>query len=138
MTQPRLNRRNFLSAGAWGATVLSLPACGYYSAEQGDAYAPWDFDQTGTPQLVAVRAAILAASPHNTQPWRFETTADRIDLFAEPSRELGAMDPLGREQHIGLGCALENMVLAVQDRGLRARVEVMQAQPVPYIASVWL
>ncbi|CAN0594118.1 unnamed protein product, partial [Laminaria digitata] len=41
-------------------------------------------------------------------------------------------------QHIGLGCALENMVLAVQDRGLWARVEVMQAQPVPYIASVWL
>jgi hypothetical protein len=39
-------------------------------------------------------------------------STDWIDLFADTSRGLGTMDPLGREMQISLGCALENLVLA--------------------------
>ena len=62
---------------------------------------------------------MLAASPHNTQPWIFEVGDDTIDVFLDDSRTTGAVDPLGREQHIGLGCALENLVLGCLARGLR-------------------
>ena len=56
-----------------------------------------------------VRAGILAASPHNTQPWRFRVSPTRVELYADPARSLGAFDPYLREMHIGLGCAVENM-----------------------------
>ena len=68
---------------------------------------------------------MLAASPHNTQPWIFEVGADTIDVFLDDSRTTGAVDPLGREQHIGLGCALENLVLGCLARGLRPTVTML-------------
>jgi hypothetical protein len=64
-----------------------------------------------------VRAAILAANPHNSQPWLFHVTATQIDLFADLSRNLGAVDPFLIEMHIGLGCALENLLQAATANG---------------------
>ena len=84
-----------------------------------DAWANWRDDRT---LLGAVAAATLAANPHNTQPWIFHVTADNIELFADPSRRTGTLDSLDREHHIGLGCALENLVLAASARGYRATV----------------
>ena len=57
-------------------------------------------------------AAILAANPHNSQPWRFRVSDTQIDLFADRGRNLGTIDPFLREMHIGLGAALENLLLA--------------------------
>ena len=62
--------------------------------------------------------AVLAASPHNTQPWIFGVGADAIDVFVDPARGTGTVDPFGREQYVGLGCALENLVLGCRARGL--------------------
>jgi len=80
-------------------------------AGAGAAYEPWtDWRSDATPgPLALVRAGILAANPHNTQPWLFQVGARRIELFADTRRHLGAFDPYLREMHIGLGCALENM-----------------------------
>jgi hypothetical protein len=64
-----------------------------------------------------VRAAILAANPHNSQPWRFHILPASIDLYADRSRNIGSIDPLLREMHIGLGCALENLILAASAQG---------------------
>jgi len=86
-----------------------------------DAWRQWR-EERGYPGLAA--AAVLAASPHNTQPWLFRVHDDRIDLYADSARGLGTLDPFGREMHVGLGCALENLALAAAARGYDAHVAV--------------
>lgn len=46
----------------------------------------------------------LASNPHNSQPWLFRMTDTEIDLFADPSWQIGIIDPFRREMYIGLGC----------------------------------
>ena len=122
----RIDRRTFLGSAAAALSVLVLPGCDAPEAGEGPAYAPWDYpDAEDTPEITAVRAAILAASPHNTQPWRFEIEPTRIALFADTARHLGPMDSLRREMHIGLGCALENLLLAARANGLAPSVRTM-------------
>ena len=47
-----------------------------------------------------------------------------IDLFADPTRTIGTIDPLLREQQISLGCALENLVIAAPELALQAIAEL--------------
>lgn len=109
-----------------GAGALGLPGCGYDAPERGAAFAPWDFpgDETAPARVVA-RAGLLAASPHNTQPWGLRIGVDAIELRARADQNLGTMDSLRRELHVGLGCALENMVVAARAVGLRPVVDLL-------------
>ncbi len=91
----------------------------------GRAYDPWRSWVTGTGPLGAVACAVLAANPHNTQPWVFHVTDTAMELFADSQRTIGTVDPLLREQHIGLGCALENLVLGCRARGLEPSVALL-------------
>lgn len=135
-----MTRRSLLGrSAAGGLSLLSIPAgCGWFPAEAGEAFAPWDLEEDGPPELRAVQAAILAASPHNTQPWRFEVSAEEIRLFEVPERSLGAMDPLGRERKIGLGCALENLVIAARHHGRAAEVELLPTEDPRLMARIRL
>ena len=72
-----------------------------------------------------MRAAILAASPHNTQPWLFKITDSSIDLYLDCRRYPGALDPYLREEHIGMGCALENLTLAAPANGYVASATLL-------------
>src|SRR5208282_2673388 len=83
--------------------------------------------------LALVRAAILAASPHNTQPWLFKVTDSSIELYIDTRRNVGALDPYLREEHIGMGCALENLLLAAAANGYQANVTPFPAKlgPIP-------
>jgi nitroreductase len=122
----RVTRRDLILGCAAGSAVIYVGGCGYYAPEQGAAYAPWQFpaERYSDPHLLLVHAAILAANPHNTQPWIFRLAQDQISLFADRSRRLGAMDPLGRELMIGLGCALENLLIAARHHGYRAELSL--------------
>ena len=126
----RIDRRTWLrGAGAVfvvaaGGLVWRATEEGVLSPGQGAAYEPWATwrrDAADGP-LALVRAAILAANPHNTQPWLFQVGASRVTLRADPARSLGAFDPYRREMHVGLGCALENMARAARAIGYEAAV----------------
>lgn len=123
-----IGRRRFVSGvcgalGLFGVGFVALPGCGVYAAEEGEAFSPWDFPGgEASPERLVARAALLAASPHNTQPWGISIGEGRLGVRARLDRHLGAMDPLRRELHVGLGCAVENMVVAASAVGRRADV----------------
>ncbi|XYH98981.1 Acg family FMN-binding oxidoreductase [Sorangium sp. So ce1128] len=128
--EPRISRRRLLGGVA---TLAVAGGMGWYAAgrgvfddRRGAPFAPWTAfrGERGGGLIELVRAAVLAASPHNTQPWLFALHEDRIDVFSDPSRSLGDMDPFGREMHIGLGCAIENLALAAGSMGWTPRVEL--------------
>jgi nitroreductase len=74
--------------------------------------------------LSLVRAAVLAPSSHNTQPWIFRVGDSQIELFADRTRALPVNDPDDRELSISCGCALMNLRVAAAKRGLGVRVEL--------------
>ena len=112
------SRRAVIAGGA-GAAVLA--AFGYrawdrglFSAGAGPAFEPWSDWQGHAGEGIErpLHAAILAANPHDTQPWLFVPLGDTITVLADRTRHLGTFDPFRREMHLGIGCALVNLVLA--------------------------
>jgi len=66
--------------------------------------------------------ATLAASSHNTQPWRFRLEPGRISILPDFTRRCPAVDPDDHHLYASLGCATENLLLAAQAAGLQGRV----------------
>src|ERR1700694_3012908 len=133
--EPRPTRRQFLKAvgiggavvGAGGLGLVSWRATdqGVFGAGMGPAYDAWGEWDRGSGPITLVRAAILSANPHNSQPWRFQVSSSAIDMYADVSRNIGAMDPYLRELHIGLGCSLENLIIAAQAKGYQPLLTVL-------------
>ncbi len=134
MNQPSaLTRRTFLKRTSAGMLVLALGGGTYRAVDQGvfasgrgEAYEPWREWRTQPEPgpLRLVQSAVLAANPHNTQPWLFRVREGSLELFADTSRHLGAMDPFLREMHLGLGCALENMMLTARAEGYEVELRL--------------
>ncbi|MEU2284928.1 hypothetical protein ABZ614_23820 [Streptomyces sp. NPDC013178] len=95
---------------------------GVFSAGSGDPYDLWHdwTSMSGIERVVA--AGVLACNPHNTQPWRIAVDGDAIDVHSDPSRRMPLNDASGREHFAGLGCAVENMVIAAGPAGFTAKV----------------
>lgn len=132
----KISRRKFLKLVGSGIAVVIVGGTvwrafsnGVFSIGQGPAYEPWrDWkaeSQEGAGPLSLVASAILAANPHNTQPWLFVVNSNRIELFAAINRNIGAIDPYLREMYEGLGCALENLVLAAEAKGYTYNLKLM-------------
>ena len=133
MTASMIRRRLLQGGGALafvaiGGILWRAHDRGVFVEPSGAPYDPWTLwnapEYKGTP-IALVAAGILAANPHNTQPWIFRVGDTRIDIMADTSRNLGSFDPYLREMHIGLGCAIENMVLAAPANGYVATVEAV-------------
>jgi hypothetical protein len=128
-----MQRRSFLkgmgvvTVAVVGGGVWRAYDQGIFSVGQGPAYEPWkdwrNNSEEGT--LALLGAAILAASPHNTQPWLFKVTNSSIELYIDTNRNVGALDPFLREEHIGMGCALENLMLAAAAHGYQATATLL-------------
>jgi nitroreductase len=114
MTPPQqITRRGFLKVG--GSALAALICAPIPELAAG----PWEI----VPTLVA--AATQASNPRNSQPWLFRAAAGRIDLFADSTRWEGSVDPYGRELFLGLGCALENLLLAAPAHGYTGRLALL-------------
>ncbi|NUR69391.1 MAG: nitroreductase [Hamadaea sp.] len=77
------------------------------------------------PDILAHAAEVASSAPsiHNSQPWRWEIAGDRLELYAERSRQLTATDPEGRMLTISCGASLHHARLALAGWGWQARVD---------------
>jgi hypothetical protein len=129
-----VNRRSWLKIAGLGlGSVLVVGGAGVgvrgatngaFNAGSGDPYALWQSwrSMSGLDRVVA--AGVLACNPHNTQPWRIAVGPDTIDIHSDPTRRMPLNDASAREHFGGLGCAVENMVIAAPSAGLTAAVEL--------------
>ncbi|WP_433917508.1 hypothetical protein OIE50_01485 [Streptomyces canus] len=119
------------SVATLGVGVGGLRAVtnGAFSAGSGDPYDLWHdwTTMSGTERVVA--AGVLACNPHNTQPWRIVVDGDTIDVHSDPSRRMPLNDASGREHFAGLGCAVENMVIAAGAAGSTSQVTLFPNGP---------
>lgn len=88
-----------------------------------------DMRRTGTEQADSkldarelIRHATLAASSHNTQPWKFRILTDSITILPDFSRRCPVVDPDDSHLFKSLGCAAENLVHAAAAQGFSAEV----------------
>jgi nitroreductase len=127
-----MKRRSFLKGTSVisvllvGGVVWRAHDQGVFSTGEGRAYEPWQDwrSDPGIGPLALVRAGILAASPHNTQPWLFSVTDRGVELYADARRNLGTFDPYLREMYIGLGCTVENMMLMAAAQGYNVELNL--------------
>ena len=71
-----------------------------------------------------IRYATLAANGHNTQAWRFRETPAGIVILPDLSRRTPVVDPDDHHLFVNLGCAAENLSLAMAAQGLGGEVTI--------------
>ena len=81
-----------------------------------------DTQRTSVLRRAAVRAT-LAPSVHNTQPWTLRLRGAELELHADRSRQLGTLDPSGRQLAISCGAALMNARVSLTSAGMDVRVD---------------
>jgi hypothetical protein len=123
-----MKRRGFLTIASVGCGAVALVGLGragqvglLSSDESKEAWREVGSER-GLRAIVA--AGVLAANPHDSQPWRFRLGESRIDLHLDPARALGPVDPFLRQMHLGIGCALENLVVGAAMAGLAASIDL--------------
>jgi nitroreductase len=79
--------------------------------------------------------AIFAPSSHNTQPWRFAIIGDKVQVYADDHRWLKVADPDRRELYISVGCAIENLIIAMDHFGMGVDVHYLPSPVNPLLAA---
>lgn len=129
-------RRFLLLAGAGAAALVLRPVLDAPRAQArrapGVPLQPWILPPEAPAAAVdqaraLIAAAVLAPSHWNAQPWRFEVEGTTVRLLLDPQRTLPVTDPDQRASLIGLGAALENLLVAARAWGLRTTVRTLPA-----------
>lgn len=111
-----------LALAGGGATFLGLRKLGSmedYDAAVATTRAPLPMHAENRD---LIRFASLAASGHNTQPWRFRADDRAIEVLPDISRRTPVVDPDDHHLFVSLGCAAENLKLAAGARGRPGRL----------------
>jgi hypothetical protein len=74
-----------------------------------------------------IRYATMAASSHNTQPWKFQLEANRITILPDLARRCPVVDPDDHHLYTSLGCAAANLIEAASAAGLSSKVHYDEA-----------
>ncbi|MGC9543511.1 hypothetical protein [Streptomyces sp. UG1] len=92
----------------------------------------------GHAALHLARAASLAPSPHNCQPWLFaeEGRDHGFEVYLHGGRRMILTDPGGREAVIACGAALFNVRMAVRQLGFQPAVELLPTGNSSHLAHV--
>lgn len=111
-------RRALLSA----LPLVGVAGCGAGGEAYADAVAatwalPANAAAPGLPVQALVHAATLAASGHNTQPWRFSVRGRDLILQPDLSRRTPVVDPDDHHLFVSLGCAAETLLQAAAGYG---------------------
>ena len=79
--------------------------------------------------LDLVRAAVLALTPHNNQPWRFEVdrSSGKIAIRVDETRDPSPMNCGQRMARIAVGAAAENILVVAEGLGWQAQLETPPA-----------
>lgn len=93
-----------------------------------DGWAVAEGGGPGRAMAACLDAAIAAPSIHNSQPWRFRIDNGAVDVFADWERQVGVLDPAGRELMVSLGAAILNLRLSMLGSG---RLPVLRLLPEP-------
>jgi hypothetical protein len=118
-----ITRRSFIqiTSGSCGAVAL----VGLGRAVQvgllprsSDPFEAWSDARLERGLRAIVAAGVLAANPHDSQPWKFRLGDNAIDVHLDLERALGPVDPFLRQMNIGIGCALENLIVGATAQGL--------------------
>lgn len=83
-------------------------------------------------QALVVLAAGTAPSVHNSQPWQFSLSEDRLLLCADPKRALRVSDPNARALYISCGAALFSARVALRALGCQPRVRELPHPEYPF------
>lgn len=133
-----LSRRKTLTLIS-GGTVLAASAAGtgfLTTRTPHAAQAPWSAAGTyEDPRLNALSFALLAPNPHNLQPWKVGLEGeDGVVIFHDQTRRLPETDPFDRQIIIGMGCFLEQMVLAAGAAGFAVTLTLYPEGPAGPVA----
>lgn len=116
-----LSRRKALALIGGGTVLAASAAAGGFIATRTPhkAIAPWGLaGEYDDPRLNALSYALLAPNPHNLQPWQVKLEGDdALTLMHDGERWLPHTDPDGRQIMVGMGCFLEQMVIAASVAG---------------------
>ena len=121
-----VSRRTMLTAGLSAATI---GAVGYGFWPRLDRFEDEVSRQrrmiSSDPTLEEfVRMATLAASGHNTQPWKFQLGDNNIQILPDLSRQTAVVDPDDHHLYLSLGCAAENLAIAALAHGRIADISI--------------
>lgn len=101
-----------------------------------------DFPHSGEPEeklRFVLNYAVLAPSSHNTQPWLWQINGSKIELWADRSREMPALDASGRELIMSCGAALQHLRLTIYAFGYANIVSILPDPTQPnLLARVYL
>jgi hypothetical protein len=90
-----------------------------YSTAVREIWRHHDLGGAARDHVPLVQYAMLAASSHNTQPWKFGLEPGRVLIHPDLSRRCPQVDPDDHHLHASLGCAAENLLLAAEAAGLK-------------------